>query len=413
VFASGLRNPQELAFDDLGNLFTGDNNSDSGDKARWVYVVEGGDSGWRMYYQYLEDRGPFNRERIWHPYRSDEETTAVQPAYIVPPIANIADGPSGLTYYPGLGLPDRYKNHFFLCDFRGNAGNSGIRSFAVKPQGASFELVDSHQFLWSILATDADFGYDGGLYATDWVEGWDGPGKGRLYRFTDPNGAQAVLAAKTQAIMKAGFDHRNVKELVELLEHPDKRIRQEAQFALVRKNAVKELTGLAKNSDKQLPRLHAIWALGQLVRQGDLKVADELSLLLAQFDLDSEVLAQSAKVFGDCVRIEKDAFRDCLQSGGSDRMQKLLAHPEPRVQFFAAQGMANIGRVADLLPLLTLLDENQDQGPMLRHAAVMGLAGIGERHPRELENLAKHSSRYGRMGVLLALRRGVIGPGCA
>ena len=94
VFATGLRNPQELAFDQYGNLFTGDNNSDSGDRARWVHVVQDGDTGWRMEYQYLSDRGPFNREKIWHPYNDDT------PAYIVPPIRNFADGPSGLVYYP-------------------------------------------------------------------------------------------------------------------------------------------------------------------------------------------------------------------------------------------------------------------------------------------------------------------------
>src|SRR5436190_2012110 len=157
IFARGLRNPQELAFDAYGNLWTGDNNSDGGDPARWVYLVEGGDSGWRVGYQFItqpNNRGVWLSERMCYPQFPG------QAAFMLPPVANIANGPSGLAYYPGVGLPDRYTNHFFLCDFRGSSG-SGVHSFGVRPWGAGFEVTDLHPFIWEVIVTDGDLGYDG------------------------------------------------------------------------------------------------------------------------------------------------------------------------------------------------------------------------------------------------------------
>ena len=138
----GLRNPQELAFDDFGNLFTFDNNSDSGDQARWVYIVEGGDSGWRGGFQYgtlyhtpavpQGNRGPFNVEKLWLPHFDG------QAAYIVPPLLNLGNGPAGITHYPGIGLNDKYQDHFFACDFTSNAGSSKIWGAIGEAEGRGF-----------------------------------------------------------------------------------------------------------------------------------------------------------------------------------------------------------------------------------------------------------------------------------
>ncbi len=382
-FAYGLRNPQELTFDDYGNLFTGDNNSDSGDKARWVYVVEGGDTGWRMYYQYLTDRGPFNREKIWHPAH------AGQPAYMVPPIINLADGPSGLVHYPGVGLSDRYKGHFFLADFRGTPAMSGIRSFAVKPKGASFELTDSHEFIWSILATDVDFGYDGSLYVSDWVNGWNGLGKGRIYRFTDTEHAKAAVQAHSAEIMKAGFAERSVETLVKLLEHPDQRIRTEAQFALVDRGALDALQNVAMKSSQQLARLHAIWGIGQLGRKNSSAVSGIQGLLN---DSDSEVRSQTAKVTGEAGW--KVATPVIISQ---------LSDANGRVQYFAALALGKL-HASDAIPaLFELLKKNNNADPMLRHAAILALARIGKAAP--LIAATKNESPAVRLAAVVALRR--------
>jgi quinoprotein glucose dehydrogenase len=388
IVAAGLRNPQELAFDQYGNLFTGDNNADHGDKARWVYVVEGGDSGWRIGYQFMDvpaALGPWNAEKLWHlPYSG-------QAAYIVPPIAHIADGPAGVAYYPGLGLPERYQGHFFLCDFRGGSSASGIRSFAVRPRGASFETVDQHEFVWSVLATDVDFGMDCNLYLTDWVEGWYKPNKGRIYKVFDPVRSKDPVVQSVKKLMAEGMRHRPVAELAKLLEHPDMRVRQEAQFALAEKglNALPTLAGVARGHPNQLARLHAVWGLRQLGRQIPGAWQPILALLA---DQDAEVRAQAAKVLGDG-RVAA-AYHPLLPR---------LKDPEARVRFFATMSLGKLGKKEAVGPIVQMLRENADQDAYLRHAGVMALTWIHD--PEGLLAAAQDSSPAVRLAVLLVLRR--------
>jgi len=398
VFATGLRNPQELVFDQFGNLWTGDNNSDGGDPARWVYVVEGGDSGWRIGWQFINQpnsRGPWLAERMCYP-RFDG-----QAAYLLPPLANIGNGPSGLAYYPGTGLNERYKDRFFLCDFRGGTG-SGVHSFGVKPRGAGFEVFDRAEFLWDVLVTDGDFGYDGCFYVTDWVNGWNLTGKGRIYRVFDPETRNSPLVLETKKLIADGFDKRPSKELAALLAHPDQRVRQEAQFELARKEDVETFREVASTSTNQLARLHAIWGLGQRGGGRGRAMLQTLSPLLE--DADPEVRAQTAKVFGQGY-IRADWTHSGLEEGilVHRRLLNLLKDPSLRVRYFAAMSLSKGSDNRDVQPLVDMLRVNADQDPYLRHAGVMGLVALAD--TATLKALAADASAGVRLAAVVALRR--------
>ncbi len=384
VVATGLRNPQELAFDEFGNLFTADNNSDAGDQARFLQIVEGGDCGWRMTYQYLPDRGPWNRERLW------DVKEAPRAKYLIPPIANVSSGPSGLTYNPGTGLSDKYRSRFFLSDFRGGAAASVVHEIALTPAGASFALK-ARDFLKGILTSDVEFGTDGSLYVLDWVESWGGVNKGRIYKVTDP-AANTGLQAETQKLIADGMSKRPVLELVQLLSHRDMRVRMNAQFALAEQGAavagsVSAVAGDAKADP--LARLHAIWTLGQLAEK-DPKAVETLVPLLG--DANAEVRAQSAKILGDR-RV----------AGAGDKVTPLLKDPSGRVRFFAAQSLGKLAHKPAVDALFAALAENNDQDPILRHACVMGLRGCAS--VEQLVARAADPSPAVRVGAVLALRR--------
>lgn len=386
VMATGLRNPQEIAFDNYGNLFTCDNNSDSGDRARWLYLAEGGDFGWRMHYQYLSDRGPYNREKIWHPYHSD------QPSYVVPPIANISDGPSGLDFYPGTGMPDEFQNRFFLCDFRGMASMSGIRSFGVEARGAFFELVAPQQPVWQILATDLQFAPDGSLLVSDWVNGWDGVGKGRLYRFVSPEHEASPLVLETRQLLAANFSEHAPERLVGLLDHADQRVRQRAQFELAERGESAALLKQARGGNQLLGRLHAMWGAEQIARTGvdrQQVTAGFRELLSAN---EMELRAHAARLLGE--------LRD---PAALESLKGLLKDSSARVRYFAALSLSKLADSSAVEPIVAMLAENDDRDPILRHGGIVGLTHAGD--PVTLRAAGNHPSASVRRAVVVAYRR--------
>jgi quinoprotein glucose dehydrogenase len=373
VFATGLRNPQELAFDDYGNLFTGENNSDSEDEARIAYIVEGGDSGWAMPFQTMSGdypRASWVAEKLWHTQHVG------QPAWIVPPVGHLGRGPSGLAFYPGTGFGDLFHKRFLMADYRYTPAASQIWSFGVSKQGAGFSLFDVRPFISQVVATDFAFGFDGRFYVAHYE---DLSKKQRLLVMEDPEARQDERVLETARLAREGMRGRDAEELVDLLDHEDQRIRQRAQFELARRGDAAPLAELARDEEtREIPLIHALWGLGQIGPAA-----------LAGFETTE--FAASLAVAGDA---RAEAFVPLLIESLRDK--------EPRVRFFAAQSLGALGAIPAVKPLFELLRENADQDPFLRHAAAWALHRIGDADA--MFAFADDNSRSVRLGSLLALR---------
>jgi len=391
VFHEGLRNPQELAFDNYGNLFTGDNNSDSGDKARFAFLPEGGDAGWRQDVQSLNDRGPWNREHMWKP--RFEKDDPVQPAWIIPPLANVGRGPSGLAHYPGTGdaFPD--NGSFLMCDYP-----AGVRHVLVKPDGATFKVVeDSKLPADGSTITDVAWGYDGKLYLSDWGGGWQPNPRGHIKTMTNPaaHAEQAEVIQEVQTLFAEGFEKLSNEKLIELLGHTDQRVRLEAQWELgPRPGSEVWLTNVLDNVDEpELKRLHALWGLGHCAKaRGHADVEIAVFIAQAMNDSDPDVRANAASLIGD------RGFEVY-----NSQIAALLNDECPTVQQHAAIAIGKVGTVKHIEPLLDLLERNNNDDVVIRHAASYGLSLIGD--AEAIHDKAKGLGPAARLGAVLALRR--------
>lgn len=388
VYASGLRNTHEFVFDNYGNLISSDNDGDHpGESERLVHVVEGSDAGWRSNWQYGKYTDPLNNSyKVWMDEKLYVPRWEGQAAYIIPPIRNFHNGPTGMLWNPGTALGKRWTNKFFLVEFVGNANMSHIWSFDLKPKGASFDFNSEVDVVKGILPTGIRFGPEGALYASDWIFGWDTKNYGRIWKIDVDEKENDLKAEReqTKQYIQQDYAKQSLNQLYDLLFYADQRVRLKAQYELAERKATAIFVKAVQQKENQLARVHGIWGLGQI------KSAASIQPLLA--DSDEEIVAQATKVLGDI-----------FDASATDRLIPLVASTNPRISFFAAQALGRIRSEKAIPALLKLVETNADKDIYLRHAAVLALSRIGQAEP--MLALQNSPNRSLRIAAVLVLRR--------
>ncbi|MEC5125506.1 HEAT repeat domain-containing protein [Verrucomicrobiales bacterium BCK34] len=404
IYADGLRNPQELAFDNYGNLFTFDNTGDIGDKARMVYAIDGTDSGWNMAHQSPHhyathlDWGDFRPKlSMWVKERMFDTYNEEQPQWVYPPAAHLANGPSGVTYLTGNSLPDDLRDQFLLANYRGPSDRCTVLTVKVAPEGAGYTTTAVEELFKGVGASDVELGFDGAIYLCDFGGGWSVNENGSIQVAKSKKAKEQAAGAAVAALFKEGFDQRSPQDLEQMLNHPDRRVRQAAQFALVKKgdSGAKILTTTATNGETLHSRLHALWGLGQLTRSGTDHSETLLSLLE---DLDPEIRANAARVIGDTgITSAKTALIDLLTKDKSLRVKSLGAIALSRIGEKGDPGISNA--------LFEAIRENgkESKDIVLRHALLTGIDRIAA--TGDIAAKASSESSEERLVSVIALRR--------
>ena len=309
VYAMGLRNPQELAFDDYGNLFTFDNTGDIGDKARMVYVLENSDSGWDMshqsphHYAKILDWGEFRPPKaVWVEEKMFDMWNETQPQWVYPPASHVADGPSGVTYLSGESVPEDLRNNFLLTNYRGDIGRSNTLAIAYEPKGAGYAATEVRDLVTGLAAADVEFGNDGRIFFADFGGGWS----------VNTNASVQVLEPKDEAMRKVGAEVAKIlaepDELsIRHLSHPDIRVRLAAQHHEAATQPDKQAFWFRFTDEKAtlFERLHSLWGMAEIAREekqrGSVHWEDHLSLFEEGLEVGQhpEIMANTARVLGD------------------------------------------------------------------------------------------------------------------
>ena len=278
LWAGGLRNPLDVAFNEHGDLFTFDADMEWDVGCPWympnrvLHIVPGADYGWR--------RGT-GRWPAWYP-----DT--------LPSVVDIGlASPTGVIFGHGAKFPAKYQKAFYICDW----AYGRILAVHMTAQGASYTGT-SELFVGGrpLNVTDVCIGPDGAMWFTT---GGRGTQSG-LYRvsfqgeLSSPKaepfpGHEKVRAMEFSLVAKSLRSESEVyrsvpnggpREAFELpglrkhLSFPDRWVRHSARVAFERMNAA-SLLGYGLNEPEGHPSLLSLLAFLRSANPADMEAQKE------------------------------------------------------------------------------------------------------------------------------------------
>jgi quinoprotein glucose dehydrogenase len=270
----------------------------------------------------------------------------------------------------------------------------------VRPKGGTFEPIDEEETIRNVLATDVEIGPDGAVWVSDWVEGWNGEGKGRLWRFL-PRDRDEPAVTEVRSLLAADWATLPDEQLIDLLDHADRRLRLEAQWELVRRDETATLAAIVGDSGRPTrARVHAAQGLGQRLRSDDADAA--AALVAASTDSAWELRQVACRALSDCP--SEAGWR----SGVRAALARRLADDNFHVVAAAASAIGRLGHAesddpAVVSALVALAADARAVDRTVRHAVAVGLAGAASRH--DLHRLTTHDAEPVRLVTCVALRR--------
>src|SRR5690606_18257301 len=201
VYSHGTRNIYDVAIDPLMNTFTRDNTNDGG--------------GWNIRFSHQLQSGEYGYPLLFKHYTEE----------IIPALVDVGGGSgTGSLYLNDHRWPDAYNNTPLMADW----GRSYLYRHPVMADGPTFTQAEE-AFIQLPQITDVDIDGSGIMYLSAWDgAGYSGsPDIGYVVRVV-PDGWEYEPFADVTRLSD--------RRLIALLESPDAKARQAAQFELLSRN---------------------------------------------------------------------------------------------------------------------------------------------------------------------------------